>query len=161
MTTQTIVKESAPYDLNAAMCSSAMGPEHQARISEATARALCGLYPMPRPGYEVVAAVANHARLFVQNLGGLYYIASASVSIPHWPMVFGVTLRRFARPVSRFTPCRMEVPYVKRGKPGYRWTSGYLVDGTYPPLQRRDAYAAARLMHGDNVKVIIEKEGAR
>jgi hypothetical protein len=157
MNSQTIVKESAPYDLNPATCSDAYGPEHQARISTTTARALCGMYPLPKPGYETVCAVAGSARLYVQNLGGYFYVASSSVSVAHWPMVFRVTLRRFGRPVCRLTPCRIEVPAPRNGRPGYRWTTGYLVDGTYPPVMRREAYQAARLLHGERVKVVIDK----
>jgi hypothetical protein len=91
------IKESAPYDLKASMCSSAYGADHQARISRDTARKLCGMYPLPAPGVETVVAfnaVPYRRRLCVQNLGGWFYVASVDAKAEQWPEVFGVTLVR-------------------------------------------------------------------
>jgi hypothetical protein len=50
---------------------------------------------------------------------------------------------------------------VGTGRPGYRWTTGYYVIGPngvkqYPPLRRREAYAAARQQWPD-CKVTIKE----
>ena len=94
MTTQTIVNESAPYDLKGALCSSAYGASHQARISRVTARNLCGMYPLPEMGSETGIAMSPGVRLYVQNISGAYYIASPSVPVDAWPEVFRVTVKR-------------------------------------------------------------------
>lgn len=62
---------------------------------------------------------------------------------------------------------RIEVPYMKRGRPAYRWTTGYYVCDPakgkplgeakiYPPVIRREAYALARSIGGADCKIIIE-----
>lgn len=74
------------------------GPEHMRRVSAATARALCGMYPAPSVGYETIVAVApdgfgGKKRLYVQNVGGDFYVASADTKIVDWPTAFGVTVK--------------------------------------------------------------------
>lgn len=62
---------------------------------------------------------------------------------------------------------QIEVPTVRNGRPGYRWTTGYYVCDPakgkplcsakiYPPVIRREAYALARELFGANIKVKIE-----
>lgn len=62
---------------------------------------------------------------------------------------------------------RIEVPCMRHGKPSYRWTNGYYVCDPapdkpigsakiYPPVVRKEAYALARQLFGDNIKVIID-----
>jgi len=74
-----------------------MGEENMRRISEKTARALCGMYPMPDMGREVCVAFASDKewptfkhRLSVQNISGLFFLACSSVSVDAWPDVFKV-----------------------------------------------------------------------
>lgn len=71
-----------------------MGAEFMTRVSDKTARALCGMYPAPRMGNEVCVALkrvgAFNFRLFVQNISGHYFVASYNVTIQGWPDVFGV-----------------------------------------------------------------------
>lgn len=60
-----------------------------------------------------------------------------------------VTLRRM----------RIEVPCLKRGRPSYRWTQGYIVrvgDGPemFPPVLRREAYCMAREAGATSVTII-------
>jgi len=59
--------------------------------------------------------------------------------------------------VVRLKPMRREVGSPRNGKPGYKWASGYAVNGEYPPIDRNAAYARAREIGGPNVKVIIEE----
>lgn len=52
---------------------------------------------------------------------------------------------------------RIEVPYLRRGRPSYRWTNGYYVVDTngakiHPPVRRSEAYALAREIYGNNIK---------
>lgn len=74
------------------------GPEHMQRISVTSARALCGMYPTPKVGYETLVAVApdgygGKKRLYVQNVGGHFYVASSDTKISDWPASFGVTVK--------------------------------------------------------------------
>lgn len=72
-----------------------MGESHQRRISRPTARAMCGMYPLPDMGAETVVAIGkdlNRSRLYVQNISGHFYLACPHASVPKWPEVFGVTV---------------------------------------------------------------------
>ena len=69
------------------------GPQYMREIGKRTARALCGMYPLPKIGYEtLVRRGLGQSRLYVQNVGGDYYIASPSDPISAWPEVFGVEM---------------------------------------------------------------------
>lgn len=61
---------------------------------------------------------------------------------------------------------RIEVPCVRDGRPGYRWTNGYYVCDPakgqplglakiYPPVIRSEAFALAREIAGDDCLVRI------
>lgn len=52
---------------------------------------------------------------------------------------------------------RMEVPAPRNGKPGYRWTTGYIVNGEYPPVLRSEAYQRAREIGGAKCKIEIKE----
>ncbi|KWI10905.1 hypothetical protein [Burkholderia ubonensis] len=70
------------------------GPDFMKRITRATARKLCGLYPLPDMGSETcVARSLGQARLFVQNVCGDFYVASPSDRSERWPEIFGVEAR--------------------------------------------------------------------
>lgn len=56
---------------------------------------------------------------------------------------------------------RIEVPCTIRGRPAYRWTTGYYVvdhagSKIYPPVRRSEAYGLARDLFGRNIKVTID-----
>ena len=91
------VRESVAYDAAFAResCEN-YGRNYQARISPKSARGLCGMYPMPKPGNEVCIAYnrLGAARLWVSNLGGAYVVRSTDAKAERWPDVFGVTLIR-------------------------------------------------------------------
>lgn len=95
---QIVIKESAP--LAHMPESENYGREHMAVIGTAAARGLCGMYPMPKIGYETVVAlnVSHGARLYVANISGAYVLRSSSVAVDRWPEIFGVTLERFDIP---------------------------------------------------------------
>jgi hypothetical protein len=86
-----VVNESAPYKPG---MHNHYGPNFMAEISAATARKLCGMYPMPEMGHEIVVGIAEGARLHVANISGAYFICSTDVAIEDWPTEFGVTLKR-------------------------------------------------------------------
>lgn len=76
-----------------------MGDDHMRRISTATARQLCGMYPLPSMGYETVVAFARDVsfpsfvhRLHVQNVSGVYFVACSSCTVDQWPDVFKVQI---------------------------------------------------------------------
>ena len=76
-----------------------MGADFMAGISERTARQLCGMYPTPKPGYEVIVGFARDVkfpsfknRLLVQNIGGSYFVCSSSAKISEWPEIFKVQI---------------------------------------------------------------------
>lgn len=76
-----------------------MGNDHMRRISTATARQLCGMYPAPDMGYETVVAFTRDIhfpafahRLHVQNISGSYFIACSSYMVEQWPDVFKVQI---------------------------------------------------------------------
>lgn len=67
------------------------GADYMRRISKASAKVLCGLYPAPRMGYETVVAVSPDGfRLRVQNISGAYYLACSSAPVDQWPELFQV-----------------------------------------------------------------------
>ena len=74
-----------------------MGNEYMVRIGDKAARALCGMYPMPNMGHEIIVVIAPDKqfpsfknRLSVQNISGQYFLASNSVEVPAWPDVFKI-----------------------------------------------------------------------
>lgn len=71
------------------------GPDYMRQISERSARNLCGMYPLPRIGYETVVAFnpASRSRLFVQNISGAYFVASTDTRVSAWYDVFGVIVK--------------------------------------------------------------------
>lgn len=89
------VNETVPYCPDFAPCEN-YGPDNMARISDKSARGLCGMYPMPKIGYEVCVAVnvSHGARLYVANVSGAFVLRSPSVSVESWPDRFGVSLVR-------------------------------------------------------------------
>lgn len=74
-----------------------MGNDRMCEVSSLTARKLCGMYPMPAMGYEIVVGVKrDHSfwlRLVVQNISGKYFLCSANVLIEHWGTVFGIEVQ--------------------------------------------------------------------
>jgi len=71
------------------------GPNYMRGISRQSAAALCGMYPLPRMGYETTVAVKRdplgfNLRLQVQNVSGDFYLASTHVQVAAWPDTFGV-----------------------------------------------------------------------
>lgn len=75
-----------------------MGAEFMTRIGDKTARALCGMFPVPRMGNEVCVALKRdnlgvNSRLFVQNISGQYFLVSCNVPMGEWPDVFGVEVQ--------------------------------------------------------------------
>lgn len=74
-----------------------MGDKYMVRIGDKSARALCGMYPMPNMGHEIIVAIAPDKqfpsfknRLLVQNISGQYFLASNSVEVTAWPDVFKI-----------------------------------------------------------------------
>ena len=91
-----IVKESHPFSSNFAhACRENYGKDYMGRISPKSARALCGMYPVPKVGEETVVALRpNGPRLYVSNLGGSFVLRSAQARVSEWPSLFGVTFER-------------------------------------------------------------------
>lgn len=89
------IQEAAPLSQEFAP-SENYGPDHMAHIAPKTARGLCGMYPVPKPGHEVCVAfnVAHGARLYVANIGGSFVVRSSSNCVEQWPERFGVSLVR-------------------------------------------------------------------
>lgn len=72
---------------------SGFGIEWEAPISKKTARNLCGMYPMPGPGEEMVVAInADRFRLKVGNFSGKFVAFSSDIPRANWQARFGVTL---------------------------------------------------------------------
>ena len=79
-------------DLAGKGCHWHYGARYMQRISTVTARKLCGVYPLPRMGYETLVAITSgFNKLYVQNNSGGYWVCSSSVPVDKWPEVFGVT----------------------------------------------------------------------
>ena len=72
------------------------GNDYMVKISKAAAATLCGMYPLPNPGYGTIVAVKQEVwgklRLEVQNISGTYVLASADTKISEWGSVFGVNV---------------------------------------------------------------------
>lgn len=89
------IKESKQYSVAPGLH---YGPTHAAHISRATAKALCGMYPLPRMGEETVCAVKIHSWgrscLYVANMSGGFMVQSSQVAIDAWPDTFGIELQR-------------------------------------------------------------------
>jgi len=71
------------------------GVEFEHRVTRNRARTLCGIRPLPRMGYETCVAVKRDhlgltLRLWVQNISGVYVLASADTSKDRWEEVFNV-----------------------------------------------------------------------
>lgn len=90
------VKESHPFSSNFAhACRENYGKDYMGRISPKSARALCGMYPVPKVGEETVVALRpNGPRLYVSNLGGAFVLRSAQAKVDQWPDLFGVRFER-------------------------------------------------------------------
>ena len=78
---------------------SGYGLDYEKRISKKQAIALCGMYPLPRMGYETHVAIKPDPiysgfwfRLTVQNVSGVFVLACTNVKNTEWPTVFGVKL---------------------------------------------------------------------
>ena len=73
-----------------------MGPDHMARIDRSRARMMAGMYPMPRPGHELVVGYTKFdgviSRLMLSNILGDWYLASDTTRVEHWPQVFLVEI---------------------------------------------------------------------
>ena len=76
---------------------SGMGADYERLISKKTALNLCGMYPLPRMGEEIVVAIksdpdysAFRLRLMVGNYSGRFVITSHDVKRSRWSDVFGV-----------------------------------------------------------------------
>ena len=75
------------------------GADYMRRVSKKSAAALCGMYPLPRMGYEVIVAIkpfpgfsTTGHRLVIHNISGDYFIASTDTSVSQWPETFGVEI---------------------------------------------------------------------
>ena len=76
---------------------SGYGADYERTISRKVAKSLCGMYPLPRMGYECTVAIkpdpiysAMWFRLHVQNISGTFVLTSANVPAKEWPEVFKV-----------------------------------------------------------------------
>ncbi|WP_232456007.1 hypothetical protein [Burkholderia ubonensis] len=74
------------------------GLDFEVNLSKREAKALCGMYPLPAIGNETIVAVApdgygGRYRLYVQNVSGMYVLASYQVRRAKWKEVFGVEVR--------------------------------------------------------------------
>lgn len=87
-----------PYHRPPADCWWFYGPDHMTMISKATAKKLLDPFPLPKVGYETVAADRFVERTFnkerheltVAYISGHYFLGSTSVPILLWGPVFGV-----------------------------------------------------------------------
>lgn len=76
------------------------GPDYMRGISRASAAKLCGMYPLPPMGSEIVVAIRPDPvwstfkkRLSVQNVSGSFFLASTDTRVDAWPSVFGVEVQ--------------------------------------------------------------------
>lgn len=90
------IKESHPFSADFAhACRENYGKDYMGRISPKSARALCGMYPVPKVGNETLVALRpNGPRLYVSNISGHFVLRSAQARVSEWPSLFGVTLQR-------------------------------------------------------------------
>ena len=66
------------------------GSEHMCRIGKKDAAKMLAPFPLPKIGYETVAAGSRAVgELTVQNISGDYYAASVQWPINKWPAAFG------------------------------------------------------------------------
>jgi len=73
-----------------------MGANHMVKIGPKSARGLCGMYPVPRVGYECTVAFKKDnlgfsQRLIVQNVSGEFWLACSNVAKSAWGETFGVS----------------------------------------------------------------------
>ena len=78
---------------------SGFGLDYEKQITKKTAKSLCGMYPLPRIGYETVIAIKPDPiysgfwfRLMVQNISGQLVLTSNNVPKSQWSNVFGVSV---------------------------------------------------------------------
>jgi hypothetical protein len=90
------IKESHPFSADFAhACRENYGKDYMGRISPKSARALCGMYPVPKVGNETLVALRpNGPRLYVSNISGHFVLRSAQARVSEWPTMFGVTFVR-------------------------------------------------------------------
>lgn len=75
------------------------GENYAVHLTRKSAQRLCGMYPLPQMGYEVVVALAKREidsgfdRLFVQNVSGEFFAYCPTWSKDHWPDVFKVEIK--------------------------------------------------------------------
>lgn len=148
---QIHIKEAAPL-VNLAQ-SENYGPEHMAAIGKAAARGLCGMYPLPRVGYETCVAVdvPHGARLYVANVSGVYALRSSSVSVDMWPERFGVTLERFEYPnLDGMTADDLRTFYdenARRRNPVLRDLAAYAINKATAMRQREQGNVSGALQY--------------
>ena len=76
-----------------------MGDDYMRKISEKTARQLCGMYQLPDMGYTTIVAFTRDGnfpsfahRLHIQNISVSYFVACSSCTVDQWPDVFKVQI---------------------------------------------------------------------
>ena len=73
-----------------------MGPDHMVRVDRSRARMMAGMYPMPRPGHELVVGYTKVdgviSRLMLANILGHWYLSSNTAPVGLWPTVFLVEI---------------------------------------------------------------------
>lgn len=88
---------------------SGYGAEYEHKLTKRQARALCGMYPLPAMGREMLVAITGawkpQRRLYVQNVSGLFVLASSDTKREDWGRVFGVD----CGPRLTFTAAREQV----------------------------------------------------
>jgi hypothetical protein len=149
---QIRIKESGPLNL-AADSPENYGATHQAAISKATARGLCGMYPLPKIGYETCVAinVQRGARLYVANMSGVYVVRSSYLAVTDWPEVFGVTLERFEYPnLDGMTADELRTFYdanARRRNPVLRDLAAYAINKATAMRQREQGNVSGALQY--------------
>jgi hypothetical protein len=78
---------------------SGYGQDYEHKIGPKTARSFCGMYPLPKMGYETLVAIAPDAygfkqRLYVQNISGTFVLASSTTKKQDWEEVFKVKVSK-------------------------------------------------------------------
>ena len=78
---------------------SGFGLDYEKQISKKQATTLCGMYPLPRMGYECTVAIKPDPiysvfwyRLHVQNISGTFVATCTNVKNTEWSNTFGVNL---------------------------------------------------------------------
>lgn len=67
------------------------GDKYAVKVSKAKAKSFCGIFPLPSIGSETLVALTRAGKLYVQNVSGVYFLASPFVPVEHWKTEFGVT----------------------------------------------------------------------